>query len=65
VAAEYAHRTVVLKEGTIILDGPTRHVFARESKLAEASLFPPPLVQISNRLGLQALTLEQMVQELQ
>jgi energy-coupling factor transport system ATP-binding protein len=65
VAAEYAHRTVVLKEGTIILDGPTRHVFARESKLAEASLSPPPLVQISNRLGLQALTLEQMVQELQ
>ncbi len=65
VAAEYAHRTVVLKEGAILLDGPTRHVFAQESKLAEASLSPPPLVQISNRLGLQALTLEQMVQELQ
>ncbi|MGA3084004.1 MAG: energy-coupling factor transporter ATPase [Thermodesulfobacteriota bacterium] len=65
VAAEYAQRTVVLKEGAIILDGPTRHVFAQESKLAAASLSPPPLVQISNRLGLQALTLEQMVQELQ
>ncbi len=64
VAAEYAHRTVVLKEGAIILDGATRHVFAQESRLAEASLAPPPLVQISNRLGLQALTLEQMVQEL-
>ena len=64
VAAEYAHRTVVLKEGAIILDGPTRHVFAQESKLAGASLAPPPLVQISNRLGFQALTLEQMVQEL-
>jgi energy-coupling factor transport system ATP-binding protein len=64
VAAEYAQRTVVLKEGAIILDGPTRHVFAQESRLAEASLAPPPLVQISNRLGLQALTLEQMVQEL-
>jgi len=65
VAAEYAQRTIVLKEGAIILDGPTRHVFSQESKLAEASLAPPPLVQISNRLGLQALTLGQMVQELQ
>ncbi|OGP51133.1 MAG: hypothetical protein A2Y79_03320 [Deltaproteobacteria bacterium RBG_13_43_22] len=64
VAAEYAHRTVVLKEGAIILDGPTRQVFAQESILAGASLAPPPLVQISNRIGLQALTLEQMVQEL-
>ncbi|MBI4765015.1 MAG: energy-coupling factor ABC transporter ATP-binding protein [Deltaproteobacteria bacterium] len=64
VAAEYARRTVVLREGEIILDGPTRHVFAQEAKLAGASLSPPPLVQISNRLGLQALTLEQMVQEL-
>ena len=64
VAAEYAHRTVVLKEGAIILDGPSRYVFAQESRLAGASLAPPPLVQISNRLGLQALTLEQMVQEL-
>jgi energy-coupling factor transporter ATP-binding protein EcfA2 len=64
VAAEYAQRTVVLKEGAIILDGPTRHVFAQEAKLAGASLSPPPLVQISNRLGLRALTLEQMVKEL-
>ncbi len=54
VAAEYAQRTVVLKEGAIILDGPSRYVFAQESRLAGASLAPPPLVQISNRLGLQA-----------
>lgn len=64
VAAEYARRTVVLRNGEIILDGPTRQVFAQEDRLAGASLSPPPLVQISNRLGLQALTLEQMVQEL-
>ncbi len=64
VATEYARRTIVLKEGSILLDGPTRSVFAKSSKLAEASLAPPPLVQLSNRLGLSALTLEQMVQEL-
>lgn len=64
VAAEYACRTIVLKEGAIILDGPTRNIFAQESKLAEASLAPPPLVQLSNRFGFQALTLEQMIAEL-
>ncbi|MGC1403803.1 MAG: energy-coupling factor transporter ATPase, partial [Thermodesulfobacteriota bacterium] len=64
VAAEYAVRTIVLKEGDIILDGPTRRVFANESKLAEASLAPPPLVQLSNRLGLQGMTMEQIVLEL-
>jgi energy-coupling factor transport system ATP-binding protein len=64
VAAEYARRTVVLKEGSLILDGPTRYVFAQEDRLAQASLVPPPLVQLSNRLGLKALTLEEMVREI-
>ena len=64
VATEYAERTIVLKEGAIILDGPTRKVFAEEQVLARASLSPPPLVQLSNRLGLQGLTLEQIVQEI-
>lgn len=64
VATEYARRTIVLKDGAILLDGPTRSVFADESKLAEASLAPPPLVQLSNRLGTQALTLKQMIDEL-
>jgi len=64
VAAEYARRTVLMKDGAILLDGPTRRIFAQEAKLAEAALTPPPLVQLSNALGLQALTLEQMVEEL-
>jgi energy-coupling factor transport system ATP-binding protein len=64
VAAEYARRTVILQKGKIILDGPTRQIFAREGELTKASLAPPPLVQLSNRLGLEALTLEQMVKEL-
>ena len=64
VAAEYARRTAVLKDGTVLLDGPTRRVFADQAALALASLSPPPLVQLSNRLGLQGLTLEQIVQEI-
>ncbi len=63
VAAEYADRVVVMKGGAILLEGPTRDVFAREEKLREASLRPPPVVQLSNWLGTQALTVDQMVQE--
>jgi energy-coupling factor transport system ATP-binding protein len=64
VAEEFADRTFVMKEGHILLDGPTRTVFADEARLAEASLSPSSLVRLSNWLGTQALTVEQMVQEL-
>jgi len=64
VAAEYTKRTIVLKDGCIISDGPTRLVFADEAQLARASLRPSPLVQLSNWLGTQALTVDQMVREL-
>lgn len=65
VAAEYADRTIVMKDGTILSDGPTRAVFADEGLLAKASLRPSSLVRLSNWLGTQALTVEQMVKELQ
>jgi energy-coupling factor transport system ATP-binding protein len=65
VAAEYANRTIVMKEGLILLDGPTRSVFADEYRMTEASLSPPSLVRLSNWLGTEALTVQQMVKELQ
>jgi energy-coupling factor transport system ATP-binding protein len=64
VAAEYANRTIVMKDGCILSDGPTRVVFGEEDRLAEASLCPPSLVRLSNWLGTEALTIEEMVQEL-
>lgn len=64
VAAEYADRIIILKEGRILSDGATRAVFADEARLAEASLCPPSLVRLSNWLGTKALTVEQMVDEL-
>jgi energy-coupling factor transport system ATP-binding protein len=64
IAAAYADRTVVMKGGSILLDGPTRSVFFDEENLAEASLFPPLLVRLSNWLGTRALTVRQMVEEL-
>ena len=65
VAAEYTKRTIVLKDGCILSDGLTRLVFADETLLASASLRPSSLVQLSNWLGTQGLTVDQMVQELQ
>jgi energy-coupling factor transport system ATP-binding protein len=64
VAAEYTSRAVVMKDGSILLDGPTRAVFAQEAKLQEASLRPSSLVRLSNWLGTRALTVNQMVEEL-
>ena len=60
VAAEYAARTVVMRNGSVILDGPTREVFRREEELASANLKPPPIVQLSNRLNIGALSVEEM-----
>ncbi len=64
VAAEYAERTIIMKDGTILADGPTRAVFAQENKLASASLSPPSLVRLSNWLGTKALTVEELAKEL-
>jgi energy-coupling factor transporter ATP-binding protein EcfA2 len=58
-AATYARRLVVLSDGKIILDGPTREVLAREDVLAAARLTPPAVVQLSRRLGFSALTPEE------
>jgi energy-coupling factor transporter ATP-binding protein EcfA2 len=58
-AATYARRLVVLSNGQIILDAPTREVLAREDVLAAARLTPPAVVQLSRRLGFDALTPEE------
>ncbi len=62
VVAEYAHRTIVVKDGRIWMDGPTRQVMGREAELTAASLKPPQLVRISNRLGGTLLTLSECMQ---
>jgi len=64
VAAEFSTRAIVMKDGGVLLDGPTRWAFAQEDRLKQASLHPSPLVRLSNRLGTRALTVKQMVEEL-
>lgn len=64
VVAEYAHRTVVMRDGRVWLDGPTREVMAREAELLEAHLRPPHLVRVCNRLGHTLLSLDECLEVL-
>jgi energy-coupling factor transporter ATP-binding protein EcfA2 len=64
VAAEYSERVIILKDGAVLSDGPTRAVFADEAQLASASLCPSSLMRLSNWLGTKAFTIEAMVREL-
>ena len=63
-AANYAQRLVVLKDGKIMLDGPTREVLAQEEILAACRLKLPVLAQLSRRLGFMALTPEEFRHQL-
>jgi len=64
VAAEYCRRCVVLKEGSVWLEGPTRSVFEKEALLKESSLVLPPIVRLSNRLNLGGLTATALAREI-
>jgi energy-coupling factor transporter ATP-binding protein EcfA2 len=64
IVAEYAQRVVVLNSGEKVEDGPTRAVFANEEKLKSVGMGVPALAQLGNRLGLQAITMNGMEEEL-
>jgi len=51
VAAEYAHRIIVLSDGKIVLDNTPRMVFKEEKLLKQFHLLAPEIVSLSNMLG--------------
>ncbi|MDD3580291.1 MAG: energy-coupling factor transporter ATPase [Desulfobacca sp.] len=55
-AAEYSQRLIILQDGRLILDGPTREVLAQEEVLAACHLVPPAVVRLARRLGFSALS---------
>lgn len=61
VVAEYAHRVLLLKEGRLIADAGTRTIFADEELLAQAEVRPPQITQLANRLGIPALSVEELL----
>jgi energy-coupling factor transport system ATP-binding protein len=61
VAAEFARRVILMRDGRIVRDGRTREVFSDEPLLTELGLAPPPVVQVAIRLGVPALTLDELI----
>ncbi len=57
LVAEYARRVVVMHEGTVLLDGAPRDVFAQAELLRRSSISPPPVCQLGLSLGLEPLPL--------
>jgi energy-coupling factor transporter ATPase len=50
VVAEYAERTIVLANGEVILDGPTREVFSKPDVLKTTFLAPPQITCLGQDL---------------
>ena len=61
VAAAYAHRVILMQGGRILRDGSARDVFADAAGIGQTGLTLPPVVEVGNRLGVPALTLEELV----
>ncbi len=47
IVAEYAQRTVVLGQGRVLIDGPTREVFARTELLEQTFVKPPQITRLA------------------
>jgi len=54
LVAERADRVLVLVDGALAFDGPPAALFADAELLKRAHLLPPPLWELSQRLGLRA-----------
>lgn len=52
LAQEYTERTLVLVDGRLIGDGPTRRILAEEKLLEQAALRPTSLTRLARELGL-------------
>lgn len=64
LAAQYADRIVVMKEGSILIDGTTRQVMSQPDILAESEVTVPDITALSLMLWPEhppALTVEEMV----
>ena len=61
LAAEYARRAIVMKEGRIVKDDSPRNLFADDDALHQAHLKPPKITQLGKRFGILALSVEEFI----
>ncbi len=67
VVAEFCPRAVVVANGLLLYDGPSRELFLRDDLLKRAFLEPPQITELSLRMresfGKPILSVEEMVEE--
>jgi len=51
LAAEYSNRTIILKNGTIVADGPTRNVLSNSDVTSQSNIIPPQVSLLAQRLS--------------
>jgi energy-coupling factor transport system ATP-binding protein len=51
IVAEFAPRTVIMAQGRILADGPTRQVLTNQELLAQAFLKPPQITRLAQSLN--------------
>jgi len=61
--AQYFARTVVMRKGEILLDGPTSEIFTQGDMLMTTYVKPSPMAQLAYQVGADpsAITVEKMV----
>lgn len=66
LVAEYCDRILVMLGGKLILDGPTREVFARTELLRQTRVQPPPITRFAIEMGWRPppLTVDEAIQRL-
>lgn len=63
IACQYAERVILMANGNILVDGPTRQVMAQPEILGKSDVVAPPVVQVSLALWpdeLPALTVVEL-----
>lgn len=59
VVAEYAHRAVILHNGSVVIDGNVREVFSEQEKLESVGMRLPEIIKLGNMLGKTLLSFDE------
>ena len=60
IVTNYSNRCVLMRDGTILADGPTREIFSDPALVRSAALELPALTRFAQRWGVTLLTIEEV-----
>ena len=64
--AEYCNRVVLMSDGNVVLDAPTRKAFSMGDLIRQYEIEPPAVTEISRRLlGTTYLTVKEFVESVE